>query len=109
MFSKQFVALALCVLPVLAAPSPLVTVKKTKNSIPGRYIVTFKNDVDHSVGISSITSGISSQSNVTHEWNIINGFAGTLTDNDLEVLRSNPNVASIEENGLVHTMAITTQ
>ena len=109
MFSKQFVALALCVLPVLAAPSPLVTVKKTKNAIPGRYIVTFKNDIDHSVGVSSVAGGISSQSNVTHDWSIINGFAGSLTDDDLEVLRSNPNVASIEENGLVHTLAVSTQ
>ena len=109
MFSKQFVALVLCILPVLAAPSPLITVKKTKSAIPGRYIVTFKNDVVRSAGVSSITSGISSQSKITHEWDIINGFAGTFTDADLEVLRSNPNVESIEEGGRAHTHAIVTQ
>jgi len=109
MFSKQLVALVLCVLPVLAAPSPLVTVAKTKNPVPGRYIVTFKNNAAHADGVSSVTSGISSQSKVTHQWDIINGFAGTFTDADLEVVRSNPNVASIEEDAFTHTQAITTQ
>ncbi|KAF9649520.1 serine protease [Thelephora ganbajun] len=55
--------------------SPLASVKKTTDAIPGRYIVTFKD------------SGL------------INGLAGTFTDADLELLRSNPNVASIEEDG----------
>jgi len=108
MFSKQFVALFLCVLPVLAAPSPLVSVKKTENAIAGRYIVTLKDNVDH-VGVSSVSSGISSQSEVTHDWSIINGFAGTFTDADLEVMRSHPNVASIQEDGHVHIQAVTTQ
>jgi len=109
MFSKQLVALVLCVLPVLAAPSPLVTVAKAKNPVPGRYIVTFKNDVVHADGVSSVASGISSNSKVTQQWDIINGFAGSFTDGDLEVLRSNPNVASIEEDAFVRTQAITTQ
>ena len=109
MLSKQFVALVLCVLQVLAAPSPLVAVKKAKNAIAGHYIVTFKNDIAHSAGVSSVTSAISSQSKVTHEWDIINGFAGAFTDTDLEVLRSNTNVASIEEDAFVYTQATTTQ
>lgn len=109
MFPKQFVALVLCALPVLAAPSPLVTVKKTKDAIPGRYIVTFKNDVVSTTGVSSVASSISSQSKITHQWSIINGFAGTFTDTDLEVLRSNPHVGSIEEGGRAHTKAVTTQ
>ena len=109
MFSKQFVALALCLLQVLAAPSPLITVKKAKKAIAGHYIVTFKNDVIRSDGVSSVTSWISSQSKVTHEWDIISGFAGAFTDADLEVLRSNPNIASIEEDAFVYTQAVTTQ
>jgi len=109
MFSKQLVALVLCVLPVLAAPSPLIAAKKTKGAIAGRYIVTFKDDVARSAGVSSVTSQISSESEVTQQWDIINGFAGTFTDVDLQALMSNPNVASIEEDGLVHTQAIATQ
>ncbi|KAF9649514.1 serine protease [Thelephora ganbajun] len=79
--------------------SPLILVKKTKDPISGRYIVTFKNSVGRDLGISSVTSKIGSRSKVTHQWNIVNGFAGAFTDADLELLRSNPNVASIEEDG----------
>ena len=109
MFSVQLVALVLYVLPVIAAPSPLITVAKAKNPVPGHYIVSFKRDVVHADGVSSVTSGISSQSKVTQQWDIINGFSGAFTDGDLEVLRSNPNIASIEEDAFVHTQAITTQ
>jgi len=109
MFAKQFVALALCVLPVFAAPSPLVPITKTKNAVAGRYIVTFKDGVTHPTGISSVTSKISSQSEITHEWTIINGFAGAFTDADLEVLRSNPNVKSIEQSGRAYTHGVITQ
>lgn len=108
MFSKQFVAVALCTLSALAVPSPLVPVKRANNGIPGRYIVTFKDGVGRFSG-AFITSIISPQSKVTHEWDILNAFAGNLTDGDLELLRSNPNVASIEQDGYVYTQAIVTQ
>jgi len=109
MFAKQFVTLVLCVLPVLAAPSPLVTVTRTKNGVAGRYIVTLKDDVARSAGVSSANRKMSSQSTITHEWDIINGFAGSFTDADLEVLRADPNVKSIDQDGLAHTQAVTTQ
>jgi len=108
MFSRQFVV-ALCVLPALAAPSPLVSVKKSKNPILGHYIVTLKSDVDRLAGVLSLTSKVDSQSKVTHEWDIINGFAGTFTDTDLESLRSDPNVVSIEEDGYAYTQTVVTQ
>ncbi|KAF9645695.1 serine protease [Thelephora ganbajun] len=109
MFSNQFVALVLCILPALAAPSPLVPVKKTTDAIPERYIVTFKRTVGHLDGVSSVTNNIGSQSKVTHQWGFINGLAGTFTDVDLEVLRSNPNVASIEQDGYAHTQSVVSQ
>ena len=108
MFPRQF-AVTLCVLPALAVPSPLVSVKKSKNPIPGHYIVTLKDDVDHLAGISSFTSKVDSQSKVTHEWDIISGFAGTFTDADLESLRSHPNVVSTEEDGYAYTQTVVTQ
>jgi len=109
MFTKQFVALALCVLPVFSAPSPLVPITRNKDAIDGRYIVTFKDGVTQRAGISSITSKLSSQSKITHQWTIINGLAGAFTDADLEVLRSNPNVRSIEQNARVRTASVNTQ
>lgn len=108
MFSKQFVAVALCILPALAAPSPLIPIKRNKNPVPGRHIVTFKNDVGRS-SIDSIISKISSQSKVTHKWDIIDGFAGSFSDADLELLRADPDVTSIAEEGYVYTQAIATQ
>jgi len=109
MFLAQLIAIILCVLPALAASSSLVPVTKTKDPIPGHYIVTFKDDVDHAVGVSSLTNNISSRSVVTHEWDIINGCAGTFTDPDLESLRSFPYIASIEEGGYVYAHTIFTQ
>ena len=107
---KQLIPVVLSVLPALAAPSPLVSVKKNKNPIAGRYIGTFKDDTDGFFGFSFLFNRISSHSGVTHdEWDILNSYAGTFSDADVELLRSLPNVASIEEDGYVHTQAITTQ
>jgi len=109
MFSKQLIPVVLCVLQALAASSPLVPVKKTNNPVPGQYVVTLKDGVDRVVSVSSLVSDISSDSTITHEWDIINGFAGTFTDADLEILRSLPDVVSIEEAGYVQIQAIKTQ
>jgi len=109
MFSKQLIAVILWVIPALAAPSPLVLVKRNQDPIPGRYIVTLKDGVDRAVSVSSLANKISRRSMITHEWDIINGFAGNFTDADLESLRTHPNVASIEEDGHVYTQSVTTQ
>ena len=109
MFSKQLIAVTLCVLLALAAPSPLIPIRRSQNPVPGRYIVTFKNGVDRAIGVSSLTNQISHHSTVTHEWDIINGFAGNFINADVEFLRTHPNVASIEEDGHVQTQAIVTQ
>ena len=109
MVSKQFTTLVLFVLSTLAAPSPLVPIRKVNHPLPGRYIVTFKNDDSNSSSVTSITCNVSPDSNVTHQWDIINGFAGAFTDDDLEILRSHPNVVSIEEDGYAHTQATVTQ
>jgi len=109
MFSKQLIPVVLCVLPAFAASSSPVPVRKNKNPILGKYIVTFKDGVDHAIGVSSLTSSISSNSAITHEWAIINGLAGTFTDADLESLKSSPDIASIEEDGYVYIQAAKNQ
>lgn len=102
MFAKNLVVLALCVLSALSAPSPLINVQKAKEPIGGRYIVTLKEGADRKTNIGSVSS-------VTHEWDIINGFAGSFSADELETLRSNPDVLSIEEDGIVYTQATVTQ
>ena len=105
MFSKRLITVILCVLPALAVLSPPVLVRRTQNPVPGRYIVTLKDDVDGVVGASTFANKISRRSAITHEWNIIKGFAGSFTDADLEFLRTHPNVASIEEDGYLHAQS----
>jgi len=109
MFSNQLVALALCTLPVLAAPTSLLTVQRAREAIPGQYIVTFKDGVNRPSGVSDIVNKISSESKVTYQWDIINGFAATFTDADLELVRAHPDVAAIEQDGKVYINTIVTQ
>lgn len=109
MFSKNLIILTLCVLPAFSAPSPIVTVQKVKEPIAGRYIVILKDGASREANIDTLSRKINGASSITHEWNIINGFAGTFSATELEDLRSNPDVASIEEDGLVHTQAVVTQ
>lgn len=104
MFSKTLAILALCVLPAFTAPPPLVEVQKAKEPIDGRYIITLKEGADRKIHINSF-----SRQAITHEWDIVNGFAGTFYSSEIETLRSHPDVVSIEEDGLVHTQSTITQ
>ena len=110
MFSRQFFALTTLLLPVLAVPSPLLTVSKVANATAGRYIITLKEGVSRASHLSSIQSKIASTpSTITHEFNIINGYAGELSPDDLNELRANPDIALIEEDGISRTFATETQ
>lgn len=109
MFTKNLFILTLCILPGFSTPSPLVKVQKVKEPVAGRYIVTLKDGVDREASVSTLSGRISGISSITNEWDIINGFAGTFTATELENLRSDPNVAFIEEDGYVHTQAAVTE
>ena len=88
----------------------LLTVSKTEKSTPGRYIITLKEDVSLATHVSSTQASIASTaSNITHELDIINGYAGEFTEDDLNDLRAHPEVASIEEDGIVQTCSVVTQ
>ena len=79
----------------------LLTVSKAEKPIPGRYIVTLKDDVSLASHVSSTKATIASTaSNITHEYNLINGYAGEFTDEDLNDLRSHPEIASIEQDSI---------
>ena len=110
MFSKQFFALATLLLPVLAAPSPLITVSKAGNPVTGSYIVTLKEGVSRSAHVSSVQRVIDSiTSKITHEYSIINGYAGKFSADELNELRSNSDVASIEEDAIFRAFDVVTQ
>lgn len=108
----QLVALAVCALPALAAPSPLLRVSKAENSLSGRYIVTLKQAPGTSSAgnnVKTFTSTISSASNITHQWEFMGAFAGELSGDDLETLRAHPRVEAIEQDGIMKALATTTQ
>ena len=82
----------------------LLTVSKTENAIPGRYIITLKEDVSLAAHVSSTQASIASTpSNITHELDVINGYAGEFSEDDLNDLRANPEIHSIEQDGTVQT------
>ena len=84
----------------------LLTVSKAEKPIPGRYIVTLKEDVSLATHLSSTQSKIASTpSNITHEYSLINGYAGEFSVDDLNDLRANPDIDAIEEDGTVQTCA----
>jgi len=79
----------------------LLTVSKVKKPAPGRYIVVLKDDVSLAAHVGSIQARIASTaSNITDEFNLINGYAGDFTDDDLNDLRSHTDIASIEEDSV---------
>jgi len=110
MFSKQFFAFSTLLLPVLAAPSPVLTVSKAGNPVSDRYIVTLNGGVSLAAHINSIQSSVvSTKSRITHEFNLINGYAGEFSVDDLNKLRANPDIAWIEEDGVSRTSFDETQ
>ena len=112
MFCFQLFALALCALPALAAPTPLLQVAKADTPLPGRYIVTLKQESGTSStasDVKTLSSTMSSSSNITHCWESMGAFAGEFSADDLKMLRSDSRVEAIEEDGVMNALANVTQ
>ena len=128
-----FAALALLATPIFGAPTtPLITVEKYAGTTKqGSYIVKLKDDVSKSSHLDWLSQHLGSDS-VTHtEWNadLLNGFAGSVdsliqscrvsllilappgkfSTNTLNLLRANPDVESISEDGVMTINALVTQ
>ena len=79
----------------------LLTVSKSEEPVPGKYIVTLKEGVSLASHVSSTQASIASTpSNITYEYSIINGYAGEFTDDDLNDLRAHPDIAAIEQDSI---------
>lgn len=111
MIFPKFIALALFVLPALAAPSPLLRITKAQNAIPRRYIVTLKQAqaTSDTINVEAFSSTMSPASNITNWWESMGAFAGDFSDDDLETLRADPRVDAIEEDSIMTTLASVTQ
>jgi cerevisin len=99
MFSNNLVVIALCILPALSALPPL------DEPVTRRHIVTLKDDVSCEAHVDALSRMLGPTSSVTHEWDVMNSFAGIFSEADLEGLRTNPNVSSIDEDVLAHPQA----
>ncbi|KAG6884683.1 hypothetical protein C0992_005921 [Termitomyces sp. T32_za158] len=89
--------------PAIAAPANLIAVEKYDGETSGKHIVTLKPGVDQSLfldGTNLIT---------THNWTVVNGFAGQFSEDQIHALRAHRDVYSIAEDGIAQTSLITTQ
>lgn len=108
-FSVTLLTALVAVLPfssVLAAPAPLLDVHAFRGEKhTGSYIVTLKKNVNKKSWLSK-RPNLAKQE---YDSAFINGFAGSLDEDVLNELRANPDVESIAEDGIMHTMATVTQ
>ncbi|CAA7269772.1 unnamed protein product [Cyclocybe aegerita] len=88
----------------LAAVTPLRTVEKYDGETTGKYIVKLKDGVSKSTVLGSVRKS----SNVTEDWEILNGFAAQLDDATLNELRASDDVEYIAEDGVVHAFVTQT-
>lgn len=95
---NQFVCLALLALPAFA--TPLLPIRRAEGEVkPDSYIVMLKDGYNISGVVKSMTAGM----NVTDEWDLMNGFAVTLSGDGVEKLKALPGVSSVDENSAVNT------
>ncbi|KAG5640721.1 hypothetical protein DXG03_007430 [Asterophora parasitica] len=100
-FAAVFAALALAA-PVFGA-APLRAVEKFDGQTSGKFIVKLKEGVTKSKVFAQLKN-----SNVTHDWSVIHGFAGHLSTQAVNALRASPDVEYIAEDGIVSTFATQT-
>ena len=108
MSCSQLITLALCTLSALAAPTPLLRISRADKPLPGRFIVTLKQDQGSS-SVSTFSTDDLSTSNITHKWEFMSAFAGEISADDLETLRADSRVADIEEDGIMKALATVAQ
>ena len=108
-FTSTLLTAFVAILPfssVFAAPASILEVQRfSGEKRAGNFIVTFKKNVDKSAWLSQHPDTAS------HEFasSFLHGFSGKLDEQTLQELRANPDVESIAEDGIMHTMATTTQ
>ncbi|KAF9468269.1 serine protease [Collybia nuda] len=102
-FTAVLAAIALAA-PVFGTPTNLRTVERFSGKTSGKYIVKLKDGASKSAVLGQLKGG----SAVTHDWKLLNGFAGTLDDETLNALRASPDVEYVSEDGIMHTMVTQT-
>ncbi|KAJ3536615.1 hypothetical protein NMY22_g5953 [Coprinellus aureogranulatus] len=87
-----------------------VFVESFEGEKTGRHIVLLKEDTIQGSVLGEISNinRFGSDIEVTHQWDLINGFAGRFDSATLAALKAAPGVTSIVEDGIVHALVSTT-
>lgn len=100
-----FLAAAVVSLSVSVSASRMIAVQKFAGKVnTGSYIVQLKAGANK---YSLFSEARLSVGVITHDWEIIHGFAGRFDNATLNLLRASDLVESIEEDGIVTTQATT--
>lgn len=89
-----------------AEPAPLFA-PKAQDIIPGKYIVKFKDGIAR-IATDNAISALSSKADHVYE-HAFNGFAGSLSKEELKTLRNHPDVDFIEKDAMMHINGIVEQ
>lgn len=81
-----------------ASPAPLITPRGAE-LVEGKYIVRMNKD-SITTAVMSAVSSIAADADYTYS-KAFSGFAASLTEEELEALRNDPNVAEIEQDAIV--------
>jgi len=99
---STFATLGLFVAASLGAPTSLYSTEGFQRQTTGGYIVSLREGVSRANLIAQIKQN--QNTNVTHDFGIINGFAGKFGNETLNNLQANPDVETISEDGIMQTM-----
>ncbi|RXW14507.1 hypothetical protein EST38_g11344 [Candolleomyces aberdarensis] len=88
---------------VLSSPVSLKSVERFQGETTGKYIVKFKAGVSRRKWVNRLKSGPSAV-----EWDLINGIAAVVDEDELNELRASGDVESITEDGIMHAWATQT-
>ncbi|KAJ2926093.1 hypothetical protein H1R20_g11006, partial [Candolleomyces eurysporus] len=88
---------------VLSSPTSLKSVERFQGETTGKYIVKFKAGVSRKKWVNRLKSAPSAV-----EWDLINGIAAVVDEDELNELRASGDVESIAEDGIMHAWATQT-
>ncbi|KAF7761567.1 hypothetical protein Agabi119p4_9559 [Agaricus bisporus var. burnettii] len=103
-FLLPFGTLALLVATALGVPTALHTIQAFDGETTGKHIITLKQGVKK----ENLFRNLKAKVSVSHEWEVINGFAGEFDEETLNEFRANPDIESITEDGVMHAMTTQT-
>ncbi|KAJ3483614.1 hypothetical protein NLI96_g6193 [Meripilus lineatus] len=112
-FTLVTATFALLATSVIGAPTAaLVDIQKFEGKVKqGSYIVKLKDNVSKSNHLTWLGKQLGSDSVTHNEWKkeVLNGFAGRFSERTLNLLRANPDVEYIAEDGIVSIDSTVTQ